>query len=105
MQCSGNFTTGNCTLKIDEVNFKKHEGNWTCMLQMSNSSWINSTNSVLIKVHSNVRDDVEVYGERTLRKLFSFVENMFNFFQVIENAIEEDDDDEDTMGPGGYIFK
>jgi hypothetical protein len=43
-------------------------------------------------------------GERMLRKLFSFVENMFNFFQVIENAIEEDDDDDDDK-TGGYMFK
>jgi hypothetical protein len=44
-------------------------------------------------------------GERMLRKLFSFVENMFNFFQVIENAIEEDDDDDDDDKTGGYMFK
>ena len=45
MNClKSNFTKGLCQLNIEEVEFLKHQGNWTCEVRLNfpaqNTSWI-----------------------------------------------------------------
>ena len=48
LTCSGVFKDGLCQLLIHDIQFMKHQGNWSCQVKLeSNGSYVNATGSPL----------------------------------------------------------
>ena len=70
-----------CQLNIENGRKIRHEGDWTCEIQIWNNTWINSTNSVSLEFKNDPRQLISNAIEEIVEGFMQGLEEIYNLVQ------------------------